>query len=124
MMPEPLNPHSSTHPGDASTNAVTDAMQVLYVFDQSGTITGSTEEYKTYQALKQAYLDAQGAYATAYSTAMNNASQLQLWPITSKSLQAAVDNAYSEWRSSNAARIESALEIVRSAGQLKSPESH
>ena len=109
----------STHANGTPSSALTNATHVLYVFDKSGAMTGLTKEYKTYQTLKQAYLNAKATYATAYATAMSNAPQLQVWPVTSTSLQAAVDNAYSEWRVSNADKIENAIEIVKNAGALK-----
>ncbi|GEM_PF-1865050 len=118
-MSDPSDTNSPIHTSNPVTSALADAMHVLYVFDGSGQRIGLTEEYKTYRTLKQVYLDAQSAYATAYATAMKNTAQLQVWPITSKSLQAAVDNAYSEWRSIDAARIETAIEIVKRAGELK-----
>lgn len=95
---------------------VDDAMHILHVFDDKGAMKGFTKEYKTYQTLKQAYMDAQAAYANAYAAAMNDASLGQVWPVTSKSLQAAVDNAYDDWRSSDAEKIENALETVKSVG--------
>jgi len=105
--------------GDVSLNALAAARRVLYVFDDKGAVIGLTEEHKTYQTLQQAYLNAQSAYAEAYAAATMNTSQLQAWPITSKSLQAAVDGAYSEWRSSDAAKIENAINLVKSADALK-----
>ena len=118
-MPNSPDLEPSTHNSDASLNALTAAKRVLYVFDDRGVIIGLTKEYKTYQTLQQAYLDAQSAYAMAYASATRNSSQLQAWPITSKSLQAVVDNAYSEWRSSDVAKIENAIEMVKRAGALK-----
>ena len=95
---------------------VDDAMHILHVFDDKGVMKGFTKEYKTYQTLKQAYADAQAAYANAFAAAMNDASLGQVWPVTSKSMQAAVDNAYDDWRSSDAEKIENALETVKSIG--------
>jgi len=95
---------------------VDDAMHILHIFDDQGVMKGFTKGYKTYQTLKQAYMDAQAAYANAFAAAMNDASLGQVWPVTSKSLQASVDNAYDDWRSSDAEKIENALETVKSVG--------
>ena len=95
---------------------VDEAMHILHVYDDKGAIKGFTKEYKTYQTLKQAYMDAQAAYANAFAAAMNDASLGQVWPVTSKSLQASVDNAYDDWRSSDAEKLENALELVKSIG--------
>ena len=100
---------------------IDDAMHVLYVFDESGKPKGKTKEYETYQALKETYADAQTAFAKAQATAMNNAALGQVWPVTSKSLQAKVDNAYDNWRSAGAKKIENALETVESFGGSGDP---
>jgi hypothetical protein len=92
------------------------AQRVLHVFDDQGNMKGFTKAYKTYQALKQAYADAEAAYANAEAAAMTNAALGQTWPVTSKSYKAAVDNAYDDWRSSDADKIENALETVKSVG--------
>jgi hypothetical protein len=95
---------------------IDDAMHVLYVFDENGKPKGKTKEYETYQALKQNFADAQTAYANAQATAMADPALYQVWPITSKSWRAKVDNAYDDWRTAGAQTIENALAIVESAG--------
>jgi hypothetical protein len=47
---------------------------------------------------------------------MTNAALGQVWPVTSKSFRAAVDNAYDDWRSAEAEKIENALETIKSIG--------
>jgi hypothetical protein len=95
---------------------IDDAMHVLYVFDDAGKQKGKTKEFKNYQILKQAYADAETAFANAEAAAMTNAALGQTWPVTSKSFRAAVDNAYDDWRSADAEKIENALETVKSIG--------
>ena len=91
---------------------IDDAMCVLYVFDDAGKQKGKTKEFKNYQILKQAYADAKTAFANAQAAAMTNGALGQAWPVTSKSFRAAVDNAYDDWRSAEAAKIENALETI------------
>jgi hypothetical protein len=95
---------------------IDDAMHVLYVFDDAGNQKGKTKAFKNYQLLKQAYADAETAFANAQAAAMTNAALGQAWPVTSKSFRAAVDNAYDDWRSADAEKIENALETVKSIG--------
>jgi hypothetical protein len=95
---------------------IDDAMHVLYVFDDAGNQKGKTKAFKNYQLLKQAYADAGTAFANAQAAAMTNAALGQAWPVTSKSFRAAVDNAYDDWRSADAEKIENALETVKSIG--------
>ena len=95
---------------------IDDAMHLLYVFDDAGNQKGKTKAFKNYQLLKQAYADAETAFANAQAAAMTNAALGQAWPVTSKSFRAAVDNAYDDWRSADAEKIENALETVKSIG--------
>jgi len=95
---------------------IDDAMHVLYVFDDAGKQKGKTKEFKNYQILKQAYADAETSFANAQAAAMTNTALGQVWPVTSKSFRAAVDNAYDDWRSADAEKIENALETVKSIG--------
>lgn len=95
---------------------IDDAMHVLFVYDDAGKQKGRTKAYKNYQDLKQAYADAETAYANANAAAMSNPALGQVWPVASKSYKSAVDNAYDDWRSADAATIENALETVKSIG--------
>lgn len=93
-----------------------EAQRILYVFDDAGVIKGKTKAYKTYQSLKLAYADAQAEYANAFAAAMSDPALGQVWPVASKSKQAVVDNAYDDWRSSDAEKIENALDTINSVG--------
>jgi len=95
---------------------IDDAMHILYVFDDTGAQKGKTKGFKNYETLKQAYADAETAFANAQASAMTNAALGQVWPVASKSYKAAVDNAYDDWRSADAEKIENALETVKSIG--------
>ena len=95
---------------------VDDAMRVLYVFDDAGNQKGKTAGFKNYEKLKQAYADAETDFANAEAAAMTNAALGEVWPVASKSYKAAVDNAYDDWRSADAEKIENALETVKSIG--------
>jgi len=95
---------------------IDDAMHVLYVFDDAGNQKGKTKGFKNYETLKQAYADAETAFANAQAAAMTNSALGQVWPVSSKSYKAAVDNAYDDWRSADAEKIENALETVKAIG--------
>jgi hypothetical protein len=95
---------------------IDDAMHILYVFDDAGVQKGKTKAFKNYENLKQAYADAETTFANAQANAMTNASLGQVWPVSSKSYKAAVDNAYDDWRSADAEKIENALESVKAIG--------
>src|ERR1039457_5861129 len=95
---------------------IDDAMHVLYVFDDAGVQKGKTKTFKNYETLRQAYADAETAFANAQASAMTNSALGQVWPVASKSYKAAVDNAYDDWRSADAVKIENALETVKSIG--------
>ncbi len=95
---------------------IDDAMHILYVFDDAGVQKGKTKGFKNYETLKQAYADAETAYANAQAAAMTNSALGQVWPVSSKSYKAAVDNAYDDWRSADAEKIENALETVKAIG--------
>ena len=51
---------------------IDDAQHILHVFDDQGNMKGFTKAYKTYQSLKQAYADAEAAFANAQAAAMSN----------------------------------------------------
>jgi hypothetical protein len=95
---------------------IDDAMHILYVYDDAGNQKGKTKDFKNYENLKQAYADAETSFANAQASAMTNAALGQVWPVASKSYKAAVDNAYDDWRSASAEKIENALETVKSIG--------
>jgi hypothetical protein len=91
-------------------------MHVLYVFDDAGNQKGKTKGFKNYETLKQAYADAETDFANAQASAMTNPALGQVWPVASKSYKAKVDNAYDDWRSADAEKIENALETIKSIG--------
>ena len=95
---------------------IDDAMHVLYVYDDAGNQKGKTKGFKNYENLKQAYADAETAFANAAAAAMTSAALGMVWPVAQKSYKAAVDNAYDDWRSADAEKIENALESVQSIG--------
>jgi hypothetical protein len=103
-------------PPPAIQKQIDDAMRVLYVFDDAGNQKGKTKGYKNYQILRQAYADAETDFANAEASALTNPALGQTWPVTQKSLKVAVDNAYDDWRSADAEKIENALETVKSIG--------
>jgi hypothetical protein len=83
-------------------------MHVLYVFGDAGRQKGKTEEFKNYQTLKQAYADAETEFANAQAAAMTNTALGQVWP--------EVNNAYDDWRSADAEKIENGLATIKSIG--------
>lgn len=59
---------------------------------------------------------ATAAYAEAEAQASTNPAQAAVWPVTSKALQVAVQNAWNDWRSAGADEVENALDTPGSVG--------
>jgi hypothetical protein len=62
------------------------------------------------------YTSAEADYANANASAMADPALGQVWPVASKAYKTKVDNAYDDWRSADAAKIENALDTVKSIG--------
>jgi hypothetical protein len=93
------------------------AQKLLWVEKPDGTITGRrTPEYQQYEQFSQAWANARTDYANAESAAAKDPALGNAWPVTSSSLQMAVDNAWNDWRGDDADEIENALDTLGSVG--------
>ena len=93
-------------PPPADVQAQIDAARrLLWVFDASGNNTGQqTPLYSQYEQLSATWAGATAAYSLAEAQASTNPAQAAVWPVTSKALQVAVQNAWNDWRSAGANR--------------------
>ena len=105
-------------PPPANIQAEIDAARrLLWVFDANGNNTGEqTPLYSQYEELSAAWGGTTAAYAAAEAEAQANPAQAEVWPVTSKALQVAVQNAWNDWRSAGADEVENALDVLGSVG--------
>ena len=105
-------------PPPADVQAQIDAARrLLWIFDASGNNTGQqTPLYSQYEQLSATWAGATAAYAAAEAQASTNPAQAAVWPVTSKALQVAVQNAWNDWRSAGADQVENALDVLGSVG--------
>ena len=105
-------------PPPADVQAQIDAARrLLWVFDASGNNTGQqTPLYSQYEQLSATWAGATAAYSLAEAQASTNPAQAAVWPVTSKALQVAVQNAWNDWRSAGANQVENALDVLGSVG--------
>lgn len=88
-----------------------DAQAVLQIVDQGGTVIDSPA-YAKYKALKTVYQDKEMIYNREKGK-QNTPEQIKNWLSQEPILQNAMDTAYTEWRTANAAVIEQNLAIVQ-----------
>lgn len=97
--------------------AIAAADKVLYKLNDDGTIsTKKSDKYKKYLDNSMAYGQAVAAFAQAYATARQDPAQMQVWPVTSRPLQEAVDQAKEELIADGAEDVEQALDTLASKG--------
>lgn len=101
---------------------IDDASKVLWIYDNNGNNTYQQSAlYSNYELLSATWAAARTAYATAEAAASTNSALAAAWPVTSQSLQVAVDNAWNDWRSSGADQVENALDTLGSVGGAVGP---
>jgi len=73
---------------------IDNARKVLYVPDDDGDLVIKSKLYKAYEKNSKAYAQAVADYALAQADASTDPAKAQVWPVTSKPLREAVDDAY------------------------------
>jgi hypothetical protein len=98
------------------------ASKVLWIYDSNGNNTYQQSPlYSNYETLSATWAATRAAYATAEAAASTNPALAAVWPVTSQSLQTAIDNAWNDWRSSGADQVENALDTLGSVGGAVGP---
>ncbi len=104
----------------AEQAALQAAMDVLYIQDKTDpanpVILGKTPLYQTYESNARKYALAKANYAIAQATTLANPAQANLWPMISATYQETVDDAWNDWKTEGADKIESALAAYESQG--------
>jgi hypothetical protein len=95
---------------------IDDARKVLYVADDDGDLVIKSKLYKAYEKNTKAYGQAVADYAEAQAEASTNPAKAQVWPVASKPLRQAVDDAYDTLKTEGAEKIEAALDTIESVG--------
>jgi hypothetical protein len=95
---------------------IDEARKVLYVPDDDGDLVIKSKLYKAYEKNSQAYADAVANYALAEADATTDRAKAQAWPVVSRSLRQAVDDAYDTLKTEGAEKIEAALDTIESVG--------
>jgi hypothetical protein len=95
---------------------IDDARKVLYVADDDGDLVIKSKLYKAYEKNSKAYAQAVADYALAEADASTDRAKAQVWPVTSKPLREAVDDAYDTLKTEGAEKIEAALDTIESVG--------
>ncbi|GAB6859889.1 hypothetical protein [Microbacterium xylanilyticum] len=103
-------------PSDETKASIAAAEQVLYLMDAQGNYTGYTPLYLSYRHNLKALADARTAYAQGYAAAMANPAAGGAWAVASGALQAAVDNAWNDYRDMGGQKIEDAMNTLQSKG--------
>jgi hypothetical protein len=92
------------------------AQKTLYTMDADGNFTGFSPLYASYRHNEKALGDARSAFALAYSQAMADPIMGQAWPVTSSSLQTAVDQAYNDLKDMGGQKVMDAIATLQSIG--------
>ena len=92
------------------------ARKVLYVADDDGDLIIKSKLYKAYEKNTKAYAQAVADYALAQADASTDHAKAQAWPVVSKALRTAVDQAYDTLKTEGAEKIEAALDTIESVG--------
>lgn len=94
---------------------IEEARQLLYVTGEDGTLVRSPA-YLRYLKGAREHAMAKAAYAEEQSRALRDPARADAFPMLSLTLQQAVDEAYSNWRTSGADRIEAAIATIEAVG--------
>ncbi len=115
MVPKAVPPMPAAE--QAALNA---AMQVLFVLDntdpQNPVVVDKTPLYKTYQANARAYAKAKAAYAAFTAQTLADPTKAASLPMLTPPYQQAVDDAWNDWKTEGADKIEAALAAYESQG--------
>lgn len=95
---------------------IDDARKVLYVPDDDGDLVIKSKLFKAYEKNSKAYAQAVADYALAEAEASTNPAKAQAFPVTSKALREAVDDAWDTLKTEGAEKIEAALDTIESVG--------
>jgi hypothetical protein len=115
MTPQPTPPLPANEQA-----ALNSAMAVLYQLDNTDpnnpVILGKTQLYETYESNARKYAQAKANYAVQQAMTLANPAQANLWPQISSTYQQAVDDAWDDWKTEGADKIEAALATYESQG--------
>ncbi len=115
MTPQPTPPLPANEQA-----ALNSAMAVLYQLDNTDpnnpVILGKTQLYETYESNARKYAQAKANYAVQQAMTLANPAQANLWPQISSTYQQAVDDAWDDWKTEGADKIETALATYESQG--------
>jgi hypothetical protein len=95
---------------------IDEARNVLYVPDDDGDLVIKSKLYKAYEKNAKVYAQAVADYALAEADASTNPAKAQVWPVVSKPLRLAVDDAFDTLKTEGAEKIEAALDTIESVG--------
>lgn len=92
------------------------ARKVLYEIDDAGDIVGQSKLYQRYLANARAYASAKSKFAQARAEANEDPKKADLWPQTSSEIQQQVDEAWDNFKTQGAEKVEAALATIQSVG--------
>jgi hypothetical protein len=95
--------------------AIETASKVLYLIDADG-LPVDSPKYRHYKKNAAAYAAAKAAFAKGQRLALSDPETADSWPLESGPLQAAVDEAWNDWKTQGADEVEAALATVESLG--------
>jgi hypothetical protein len=111
-----MQPGAPSTPAPDVQKRIDDARKVLYVPDDDGDLVIKSKLYKAYEKNTQAYGKAVAEYAKAEADASKDRAAADAFPVTSKPLRQAVDDAWDTLKSEGAEKIEAALDVIESVG--------
>lgn len=95
---------------------IDEARKVLYVPDDEGDLVLKSKLYKAYEKNARDYAQAVADYADAQALASTDPAAAQAWPVKSKALRRAVDEAWDTLKTEGAEKVEAALDVIKSVG--------
>lgn len=111
-----MQPGAPSTPAPDVQKRIDEARKVLYVPDDDGDLVIKSKLHKAYIKNSEAYGQAVSDYAKAEAEATKDRAQADAWPVTSKPLRRAVDEAWDTLRTEGAEKIEAALDVLESVG--------
>ncbi len=112
-----MQPKATAPPAPDVQQRIDEANKVLYVTDADGQITGKTPAFRSYQNNSLAFAQAKKDYNDAQTAAMADPVKAEAWPQDSVFYQAKVDNAWDDFKTEGADKVEAALDVIQSVGR-------
>jgi hypothetical protein len=113
---ESMRPVPSPPMDPAVQKRIDEARKVLNDMDADGNIVGRSKLYQRYLDNAAKHAKAKTAFALGRAEALQDPTKAELWPQIAGDLQQQVDQAWDDWKTQGAEKVEAALATIESVG--------